>query len=47
MPGSEEEAAALLAAYLDTQRERAEEAARGAGANLYGASSGASTPAEN
>jgi integrase len=45
MPGSEEEAAGLLAAYLDAQRERAEEAARGAGAKLHGASSGASVPA--
>jgi hypothetical protein len=31
MPGSEEEAAGLLDAYLTAQRERAEEAARGAG----------------
>jgi integrase len=46
MPGSEEEAAGLLAAYLDAQRGRAEEAARGAGAELHGASSGASLQAE-
>ena len=32
MPGSEEEAAGLLDDYLDAQRERAEEAARAAGA---------------
>ncbi len=32
MPGSEAEAAGLLDAYLSPQRERAEEAARGAGA---------------
>jgi hypothetical protein len=31
MPGSEEEAAGLLDAYLTAQRERAEEAARGVG----------------
>jgi integrase len=31
MPGSEDEAAGLLDAYLDAQRERAEEAARAAG----------------
>ena len=34
MPGSEDEAAGLLDAYLTTQRERAEEAARAAGAGL-------------
>jgi hypothetical protein len=31
MPGSEDEAAGLLDAYLDAQRERAEDAARAAG----------------
>ena len=36
MPGSEEEAAALLDSYLTAQRERAEEAARGAGGCLTG-----------
>jgi len=41
MPGSEEEAAGLLDAYLAAQRERAEEAARGAGAELTGAPTGA------
>ena len=34
MPGSEEEAAGLLDAYLDAQRENAEQAARGAGSEL-------------
>lgn len=37
MPGSEAEAASLLDAYLSAQRERAEEAARSAGAALAGA----------
>jgi integrase len=41
MPGSEEEAAGLLDAYLAAQRERAEDSARGAGAELTGASAGA------
>ncbi|MEK6273440.1 MAG: tyrosine-type recombinase/integrase [Actinomycetota bacterium] len=41
MPGSEEEAAGLLDVYLTAQRERAEEAARGAGGELTGAQSGA------
>ena len=36
MPGSEDEAAGLLDAYLDVQRERAEGAARGAGGELTG-----------
>jgi integrase len=36
MPGSEEEAAALLDSYLTAQRERAEEVARGAGGCLTG-----------
>jgi hypothetical protein len=46
MPGSEEEAAGLLEAYLQAQRERAAEAARWAGGELPGASGGASLPAE-
>jgi hypothetical protein len=37
MPGSEAEASGLLDAYLSAQRERAEEAARSAGAVLAGA----------
>ncbi len=37
MPGSEAEAAGLLDAYLTAQRERDEEAARGAGGELTGA----------
>lgn len=41
MPGSEEEAAGLLDTYLDVQRERAEEAARGASGVLTGAQTGA------
>jgi integrase len=41
MPGSEAEAASLLDAYLGAQRERAEEAARSAGAVLTGAPTGA------
>jgi integrase len=41
MPGSEEEAAGMLETYLQAQRERAEDAARGAGGELRGASSGA------
>ncbi len=41
MPGSEAEAASLLDAYLSAQRERAEEAARSAGAVLTGAPTGA------
>jgi Phage integrase family len=45
MPGSEDEAAEMLDAYLNAQRERAEEAARGAGGlhaeRLTGARSGA------
>jgi integrase len=40
MPGSEEEAAELLDAYLSAQRERFEEAARGAGARLTGERAG-------
>ena len=40
MPGSEAEAAGLLDTYLDAQRERAEEAARGLAA-LTGAHTGA------
>jgi integrase len=41
MPGSEEEAAGMLDAYLTAQRERAEERARGAGGGLTGAPTGA------
>ena len=41
MPGSEEEAAGMLETYLQAQRGRAEEAARCAGGELRGASSGA------
>jgi hypothetical protein len=41
MPGSEEEAAGLLDSYLDAQRERAEDAARAAGAVATGARTGA------
>ena len=41
MPGSEEEAASLLDAYLTAQRERFEEAARAAGEELTGAPTGA------
>lgn len=40
MPGSEEEAVGLLDGYLVAQRERAEEAARGAGGELTGAQTG-------
>ena len=40
MPGSEEEAASLPDSYLEGQRERAEEAARGAGAGLTGEPTG-------
>jgi hypothetical protein len=38
MPGSEGEAAGLLDTYLSAQRERAEEAARGAGQGRGGGS---------
>jgi integrase len=41
MPGSEDEAAVLLDAYLAAQRERAEDAARAAGAAATGALPGA------
>ena len=41
-PGSEDEAAELLDAYLAAQRERAESAARAAGGELTGAPTGAS-----
>jgi hypothetical protein len=41
MPGSEEEAAGLLDAYLAAQRERAEDAARAASALATGARTGA------
>jgi integrase len=41
MPGSEEEAAALLDTYLSAQRDRAEEKARAAGGELTGAPTGA------
>jgi integrase len=41
MPGSEEEAAGLLDAYLTAQRKRAEDQAREAGAGLTGAQAGA------
>jgi hypothetical protein len=44
MPGSEEEAAELLDAYLDAQRKRAEQKAREADAALTGAESGAQEP---
>jgi hypothetical protein len=47
MPGSEEEAAGLLEVYLMAQRKRAEEAARGAGGELRGASTGAYLGAED
>jgi integrase len=40
MPGSDDEAAGMLDAYLDAQRERAEEAARSAGARLAGEQTG-------
>jgi len=40
MPGSEGEAAGLLDTYLNAQRERAAEAARGAGERLTGARTG-------
>jgi integrase len=40
MPGSEDEAASLLDAYLTAQRERAEDAARAAGGELTGELSG-------
>jgi hypothetical protein len=40
-PGSEDEAAGLLDAYLEAQRDRAEEAARAAGAPATGAWTGA------
>jgi len=39
MPGSEGEAAGMLAAYLQAARERAEDAARDAGGERRGASS--------
>ena len=41
MPGSEDEAASLLNAYLDAQQERAEAAARTAGAELADVLTGA------
>ena len=41
MPGSEDEAATLLDAYLDAQQERAEEAARAAGGELADVLTGA------
>jgi len=41
MPGSEQEAAALLDTYLSAQRERAEESGRAAGGVLTGAATGA------
>jgi integrase len=41
MPGSEAEAAELAGAYIEAQRERAEDAARGPGGGLTGAHSGA------
>ena len=40
LPGSEAEAAGLLDAYLGPERERAEDAARGAGAGLTGEQTG-------
>jgi integrase len=43
MPGSEEEAAALLDSYLTAQRKRAEDQAREASAGLTGAQTGAQT----
>jgi integrase len=45
MPGSEDEAANLLDAYLDAQQERAEAAARAAGAELTDVLTGAPTGA--
>jgi integrase len=45
MPGSEDEAANLLDAYLEVQRQRAEEVARAAGAELTEALTGAPTGA--
>jgi hypothetical protein len=42
MPGSEEDAAAMLDAYLQAQRDRAEESARAAGGELTGAQTGSS-----
>jgi integrase len=45
MPGSEDEAANLLDAYLDAQQERAEEAARAAGGELADVLTGAPTGA--
>ena len=47
MPGSEEEAAALLDSYLDAQHERAEDAARSAGGMLAGAQTGAQAAYED
>jgi hypothetical protein len=44
MPGSEAEAAGLLDTYLDAQRERAEDAARGAGDLLTGRINALKTP---
>ncbi len=46
MPGSEAEAAGLLDALPGGSAGRAEDAARGAGGDLRGASTGALTPAE-
>ena len=47
MPGSEAEAAGLLDTYLDVQRDRAVEAARGAGGVLTGAPTGAPVAADD
>jgi integrase len=47
MPGSEEEAAGLLDAYLDAQRERGEERARSAGGVLTGTQTGTPLAHEN
>jgi hypothetical protein len=41
MPGSHQEGADLLDAYLAAQRDRSEEAARAAGSELTGAHTGA------
>jgi hypothetical protein len=45
MPGSEDKAAGLLNAYLDAQRDRAEEQARAAGAVHVRVPTGAQTGA--
>jgi hypothetical protein len=47
MPGSQAEAAALLDAYLETQRKAQEERARAAGADFTGAQTGAHLATES